>query len=109
MAGDYSVEWVLAPMKGKNPVVWNMTKPMDYQYSGSIAFLLSNLRIEMKRKNDTGLPRDIAVLDTENIWSIFQHTEGMRIYGREILEGMKVWFGRPVFVTSALAGLTAFS
>jgi hypothetical protein len=63
----------------------------------------------MKRKNETGLPRDNAVLEAKNIWSVFQHTESMRIYGREILEGMKVWLGRPVFVTSALAGLTAFS
>jgi hypothetical protein len=63
----------------------------------------------MKRKNDTGLPRDDVVLEAENIWSVYQHTGSMRVYGKEILEGMKVWFGRPVFVTSALTGLTAFS
>ena len=63
----------------------------------------------MKRKSDTGLPSEDAVLEAENIWSVFQHTESMRVYAKEILEGMKVWIGRPVFVTSALAGLTAFS
>lgn len=63
----------------------------------------------MKRKSDTGLPSDDAVLEAGNIWSVFQHTESMRIYVNEILEGMKVCFGRPVFVTSALTGLTDFS
>jgi hypothetical protein len=63
----------------------------------------------MKRKSDTGLPSEDAVLEAENSWSVFQHTESMRVYAKEILEGMKVWIGRPVFVTSALAGLTAFS
>jgi len=32
----------------------------------------------------------------------------MRVYAKEILEGMKVWIGRPVFVTSAFAGLSIF-
>ena len=64
-------------------------------------FLLSSLQIEMKRKSDTGLPSEDAVLEAENNRSVFQHTESMKIFGRKIPEGMKVWFGRPVFVTSA--------
>ncbi len=72
-------------------------------------FQLSSLRLGMKRKSDTGLPSEDAVLEAENSWSVLQHTGSMRVYAKEILEGMKVWIGRPVFVTSALAGLTAFS
>lgn len=63
----------------------------------------------MKRKSETGLPSEDAVLEAENNWSVLQHTESMRVYAKEILEGMKAWIGRPVFVTSAFAGLTAFS
>ena len=72
-------------------------------------FLLSSFQFEMKRKNDTGLPSEDAVLEAENSWSFPLHTDSMRVYAKEILEGMNVWIGRPVFVTSALAGLTAFS
>jgi len=40
--------------------------------------------------------------------SLRPKTESMRVYAKEILEGMKVWIGRPVFVTSAFAGLSIF-
>jgi len=82
VAGDDSVEWVLASLKRKKPVFWNMTDPMDHQMSDSTRFFLSNLRIEMKRKSDTGLPEDAADHKAESIWSLFQHSEGTRIYGR---------------------------